>query len=316
MGYSAYTHNQHPLLRAEGGDCGGGSEALIVMSSGQGGADPEGDFGTTLTCNHEAPILFETASSAGWPAELAPTLDCSFSDKYGYDNQHVNSGAGLFVPGDPIVIKTSDTGSNGSNFTEDGVAYTIDTTNGQAIANVVSYGIDEECNAREEQFGSLMRGGDGGTRQTVVSIGDIKNFQTSQSGVRLNDTMGTLDANYGGRRLNGIMCGASVRRLTPVECARLQGFPDHHTALRTIRYMKPNLRKIEEQAFMIGRTLEQELDILARRQGISVEEYLRRGEIPDGPQYKAYGNSMAVPVIRWIGERIQMLEDLEATWES
>ncbi|MCM6990584.1 phage N-6-adenine-methyltransferase [Enterobacter hormaechei] len=63
-----------------------------------------------------------------------------------------------------------------------------------------------------------------------------------------------------------VMHGVSVRRLTPVECERLQGFPDNHT--------------------MIG----------------------WRGkdaaECPDGPRYKAIGNSMAVPVMRWIGERI------------
>ena len=58
----------------------------------------------------------------------------------------------------------------------------------------------------------------------------------------------------------------AVRRLTPVECERLQGLPDNHT--------------------LIG----------------------WRGkdaaECPDGPRYKAIGNSMAVPVMRWIGERI------------
>ncbi|HAS0863689.1 TPA: phage N-6-adenine-methyltransferase [Enterobacter hormaechei subsp. xiangfangensis] len=63
-----------------------------------------------------------------------------------------------------------------------------------------------------------------------------------------------------------VMHGIAVRRLTPIECERLQGFPDNHT--------------------LIG----------------------WRGkdatECPDGPRYKAIGNSMAVPVMRWIGERI------------
>ena len=54
------------------------------------------------------------------------------------------------------------------------------------------------------------------------------NFQASQSGVRLNETMGTLDANYGARRHNGILASSAVRRLTPRECARLQGFPDDY----------------------------------------------------------------------------------------
>lgn len=60
-----------------------------------------------------------------------------------------------------------------------------------------------------------------------------------------------------------------VRRLTPVECARLQGFPDDY------------------------------LDINYRGKPAA-----------DGPKYKALGNSMAVPVMHWIGRRIQMVEGL------
>ena len=62
-----------------------------------------------------------------------------------------------------------------------------------------------------------------------------------------------------------------VRRLTPVECERLQGFPDGWT-----------------QVPYRGRPA---------------------GECPDGPRYKAIGNSMAVPVMRWIGERMQEVDD-------
>lgn len=65
-----------------------------------------------------------------------------------------------------------------------------------------------------------------------------------------------------------------VRRLTPLECERLQGFPDNHTRI-------PYRGKPAE-------------------------------ECPDGPRYKAIGNSMAVPVMRWIGERIAMADREEA----
>ncbi len=315
VGFSQFSGSHHPLHEAEGGDCGGGSEALIVMATGQGGADSEGDLSPSLTCNHEAPILFDTAVSGGWPPETAPTLDCSYADKYGYDNQHIDGGAGLFVP---IAIKTSDTGSNGSNFNEDGVAYTIDTTNGQAIMQpMIAFGVDEECNANEELFGPLLRGGQGGTRQAVVQVPEEPlNFQTSQSGMRLNATIGTLDANYGGRRHNGVMLGASVRRLSTRECARLQGFPDNHTEIpvdwsrKKAWLSEKKLAKLEEQSFLAGRSLDEELGILARRQGVTIEEYIKYGELPDGPQYKAYGNSMAVPVIAWIGRRIQMVHEL------
>lgn len=66
---------------------------------------------------------------------------------------------------------------------------------------------------------------------------------------------------------------AGVRRLTPRECERLQGFPDDYT--------------------------------LIPWRGKSAEE------CPDGPRYKAIGNSKAVPVVRWIGKRL--LQQLERT---
>jgi len=61
----------------------------------------------------------------------------------------------------------------------------------------------------------------------------------------------------------------AVRRLTPRECERLQGFPDDFTKI-------PWRGKPADVC-------------------------------PDGPRYKALGNSMAVPVMRWIGERIDMV---------
>jgi DNA (cytosine-5)-methyltransferase 1 len=57
----------------------------------------------------------------------------------------------------------------------------------------------------------------------------------------------------------------AVRRLTPVECERLQGFPDNYTNI----------------------------------------PWRKAAESPDGPRYKALGNSWAVPVVAWIGQRIQ-----------
>jgi len=70
---------------------------------------------------------------------------------------------------------------------------------------------------------------------------------------------------------NGLLQGSAVRRLTPRECERLQGFPDDYTLIP-----------------------------------------YRGKPAADGPRYKALGNSMAVPVMRWIGERIAMVEALAA----
>lgn len=85
----------------------------------------------------------------------------------------------------------------------------------------------------------------------------------------------TLDATGGGspNQQYGVREGMSVRRLTPRECERPQGFPDDYTAI-------PWRGKAPE-------------------------------DCPDGPRYKALGNSMAVPVMRWIGKRIALFESLE-----
>lgn len=62
--------------------------------------------------------------------------------------------------------------------------------------------------------------------------------------------------------------GYVVRRLTPTECERLQGFPDGWTDI----------------------------------------PYKGRAHPPDGPRYKALGNSWAVPCARWIGERMEQVD--------
>lgn len=84
----------------------------------------------------------------------------------------------------------------------------------------------------------------------------------------------TIDAS-GGQNKNqqyGIRQDMAVRRLTPKECERLQGFPDDYTRI-------PYRNKPADLC-------------------------------PDGPRYKALGNSMAVPVMKWIGERIQKVDKI------
>lgn len=99
-------------------------------------------------------------------------------------------------------------------------------------------GWDNDLNASKEQMGTLLKGGDGGRHEGVM--------------------LSTM----------------AVRRLTPVECERLQGFPDGWTMIPWRK--KP------------------------------------ASECPDGPRYKALGNSWAVPNVRWIGERIQLAVEVAA----
>ena len=86
----------------------------------------------------------------------------------------------------------------------------------------------------------------------------------------------------------------AVRRLTPRECERLQGFPDDWTL---IPGYSTRLRP-------------EEIVEMAEYLGISIERAKLYGATPDGPRYKAIGNSMAVPVMRWIGRRVDVVDQI------
>ena len=97
-------------------------------------------------------------------------------------------------------------------------------------------------------------------------------FAQNQLGeVRVGKVTNTLNtnSNASGRNTPMVAQTMQVRRLTPIECERLQGFPDNYTNI----------------------------------------PWRKKPESPDGPRYKALGNSMAVPVMRWIGERINRVDN-------
>nr|WP_269218465.1 Dam family site-specific DNA-(adenine-N6)-methyltransferase [Escherichia coli] len=79
-----------------------------------------------------------------------------------------------------------------------------------------------------------------------------------------------------------------MRRLIPVECERLQGFPDGHTLIPTEKRKKVSSDELAYLRKNYPDLSEEEAAMLAA----------------DGPRYKAIGNSMAIPVMRWIGDRI------------
>ena len=105
-------------------------------------------------------------------------------------------------------------------------------------------------------------------------------FAVNQRGeVRLQGgdggVVGAIPASQSGKQVQGVTDGYAVRRLTPRECERLQGLPDDWTKV-------PYRGKAAD-------------------------------ECPDTPRYRAIGNSMAVPVMGWIGKRIQEVMDREET---
>ena len=93
--------------------------------------------------------------------------------------------------------------------------------------------------------------------------------QNQRDEVRQMDVAGALASEPGMKQQTYAKVGMQVRRLTPKECCRLQGFPDDY------------------------------LEIIYRGKHAA-----------DGPRYKALGNSMAVPVMHWIGKRIQLVNEI------
>ena len=106
-------------------------------------------------------------------------------------------------------------------------------------------------------------------KNPMAVVQPVYELHSQDSRVReLNEVCTTVSATYGtggGNIPITLMQAMAVRRLTPVECERLQGFPDNYTNI----------------------------------------PWRKAAESPDGPRYKALGNSWAVPVVAWIGQRIQ-----------
>ena len=140
----------------------------------------------------------------------------------------------------PVTLKIRgglDGGGKGPMLTDD-MSCTLGCGNDQTLFEPVAFAANQRGEVR-------LQGGDG-------------------------DVVGAVPASQSGKQVQGVTDGYAVRRLTPRECERLQGFPDDWT-------------KVPYR----GKTAE---------------------DCPDTPRYKAIGNSMAVPVMRWIGERMQLAE--------
>jgi DNA (cytosine-5)-methyltransferase 1 len=182
----------------------------------------------------------ETLVTRQWPAETASTLNAHFGDKMGLEDQHALAGASLFVPVRAYNITFCD--ANGRR---------KDRANGGLYVS--------EAN----QAKTVTAGGDLSTYIAFEPGSVARN--AGQSG--LSDACSTLRANMGDNQ-PAVLSDMAVRRLTPRECERLQGFPDDYTLIP-----------------------------------------YRGKAATDGPRYKALGNSMAVPVMHWLGQRIQKIDN-------
>lgn len=166
-----------------------------------------------------------------WPADISSTLDTTFGAKQGLEDQHVNAGCPMFVPAPTIIHGTQD----------------------PCVSDI-----------------AFAQGRNNGGENVMVQAVAFSAGNSSESrsiGYTVEGTPPLRAGASGTNQVPTLMQAMAVRRLTPVECERLQGFPDSYTDIKSKN--KPT---------------------------------------PDGPRYKALGNSMAVPVMAWIGQRIEQVE--------
>ena len=163
-----------------------------------------------------------------------------------------------------IINRQDHNGGNGIGSQEE-LQYTLNATGVHGIATM-----SDVAGTLDASYYKGQGSRQGGEREFVAQPIVLMDQGGSVMNVLTDGTVGTLRRETHGHEpsvLHPILLNTmAVRRLTPTECERLQGFPDGYTQIPWRK--KPS------------------------------------GDCPDGPRYKALGNSWAVPVVAWIGERI------------
>jgi DNA (cytosine-5)-methyltransferase 1 len=252
-----------------------GHQPIVCMASGQAHAEISTELSPTLSCNHEQPIvaqqLFENHgqdSRLTGPLEVAPTV----AQKFGTGGNNT-----------PLVVGFKyhqGAGARGLG-EEEGISPALCADGGHppAVATFQNTGIGWW---NESDIGATLRtpcGGDSTKANLVVAV-DCRN------GTENPETNGTLQAkSNGGTSLNlnnVVREGTLVRRLTPLECERLQGFPDGWTDIGPWTDSKGKVHK----------------------------------ESSDAARYKALGNSIALPSWAWVLSRLSLCAAAEPTMAS
>jgi len=187
--------------------------------------------------------------------------------------QALNPTAVAYAIRERAVSENPDHGPDGMGVRE-GVAYLLEAReNVQAVAFVQNTRDEVRLFGDDGQTVGALAAEPGAKQQcylaepfTIMERGRAgeSNLEYRQDGTA--NAILTPNGGRGGLGVGAIATRWAVRRLTPTECERLMGFPDGHTAI-------PWRGKPADQC-------------------------------PDGPRYKALGNSMAVPVMAWIGRRL------------
>ena len=237
----AFAQNTRDEVRLYGGD----GKAVGALAAQRG-------------AKQQSYVAFSAVDYGGDIGDIAPTLR-------GMNNTsgHANGGGQVaiaFAQGQDGDLRTGDimhslgTNSNATSRNAPTVAFTLHGNDGTVNAASPT---EVAGSVRTRAPGSI----ENSSTTTVLQEQSVASPLTASYGKQIDSS----DTSNGPPNL--LHTQMAVRRLTPRECERLQGFPDDYTLV----------------------------------------EY--RGKLAaDGPRYKALGNSMAVPVMRWIGERIAAVD--------
>jgi DNA (cytosine-5)-methyltransferase 1 len=168
-----------------------------------------------------------------------------------------------------IIGRSENAGPQGTGATEGGPMFTLTKTDVHGVCHQMPGSVAPTIGASGPPYSRT--GNERVEAEALAITFQPRNLRREAGADPFTTTTTTLKASAGDQTPH-VATPMAVRRLTPVECERLQGFPDNWSRISW-------KGKPEE-------------------------------DCPDGPRYKACGNSMAVPCMRWIGERIAAVSQL------
>lgn len=181
--------------------------ARTCLSRGAQDADCGHLIARTLmgaSAKHDAELeTYVVDKQKQWPADVACTLNAQYGDKMGLEDQHALAGAPLFVPARAYNVTYCD--ANGRR---------KDRPNGGMYVS------------ETDQSKTVTAGGD---RSTYIAF-EPGSIARNAGPTDLRETCSTLRAEMGDNQ-PAVLTQMAVRRLTPRECERLQGFPDDYTLI-------------------------------------------------------------------------------------